>query len=110
MPWEKRGVRAYFYRSVRRGGRVQRLYMGTGAAGRMAADADALRRAEQKVEEEARRAHRDQLDAAMTLTCDLNRGCELLAAATLLAAGYHRPCRHVWRTWRDGRRALRNAP
>jgi hypothetical protein len=29
------------------------------------------------------------------------------ANAALLAAGFHRPCPHPWRVWRDGRRALK---
>jgi hypothetical protein len=85
---------------------VKKLYYGAGAAGQLAAAVDTLRRAEQRAEADARKAHRDCLNAAMTLTRDLSGGCDLLAAATLLVAGYHRPSRHPWRIWRDGRRAL----
>jgi hypothetical protein len=109
MAWEKRGQcgeRTYYYRSIYRDGRVRKLYYGAGSAGKLAADVDALRRAERKVEQEALRAWQGQLDAAMTLNRDLSRGCEVLAAATLLAAGFHRPCRHAWRIWIDGRRTL----
>src|SRR4051794_18721354 len=109
MAWEKRGNKTYFYRSVFCDGKVKKIYYGAGPAGKLAADADALRRAERKAEEEARRWQKDQLDAAVTLTRDLNLGCELLAAATLLAAGYHRPCRHPWRTWRDGKQILKQS-
>src|SRR5262245_45454407 len=106
MAWEKHGRRSYYYRSVRRAGKVVKVYHGTGPVGRLAAEVDALRRAEQRAKAEDRKAQNDRLDAAMTLTCDLGRGCEVLAAATLLAAGFHRPSRHPWRIWRDGRRAL----
>ena len=106
MAWVKRGERAYFYRSVRSQGRVTKEYHGAGPAGQLAANADALRQAERKASAQDRRAAQDRLDAALALTRDLSRGCELLAAATLLAAGYHRPSRHAWRTWRNGRRAL----
>jgi hypothetical protein len=106
MAWEKYGRRRYYYRSVRRGGKVNKVYYGAGPAGQLAAAVDTLRRAEQRAEANARKAQKDRLDAAVTLTRDLSGGCEVLAAATLLTAGYHRPSRHPWRIWRDGRRAL----
>src|SRR5687767_8129111 len=106
MAWVKRGERSYFYRSVRSQGRVTKEYYGTGPAGQLAANADALRQAERRAAAEDRRAAQDRLNAALTLTRDLSRGCELLAAATLLAAGYHRPSRHAWRIWRHGRRTI----
>jgi hypothetical protein len=106
MAWEKHGERKYFYRTVRREGKVLKLYYGAGPAGHLAAAVDALRRAEQQAERAVRRAAKDRLDLAVTLTCDLTRGCDLLAAATLLAAGFHRASRHLWRTWRNGRKAL----
>jgi hypothetical protein len=107
MAWEKRRKRDYFYRSVRRAGKVQKLYYGSGTTGRLAAQAEALRRAERLAAELAHRAAKDQLHVALTLTHDLGRCCDLLAAAALLAAGFHRPGRHTWRVWRDGRRELK---
>jgi hypothetical protein len=108
MAWEKYGERRYYYRSVRRDGQVKKLYYGAGPTGQLAAAVDALRRAERQAEEAVRRAARDRLDAALALTRDLSRGCELLAAATLLAAGLHRPSRHPWRIWRDGHKVLKH--
>src|SRR5262249_29481944 len=109
MAWEQRGggERTYFYRSIRREGRVKKLYYGAGPVGHLAAEVEALRRAEQRADAEACKAQKGRLDAAVTLTRDLSAGCELLAAAPLLAAGYHRPSRHPWRIWRDGRQALK---
>jgi hypothetical protein len=110
MAWEKHGARTYYYRSVRQDGRVRKLYYGAGAVGKIAAEVDALRRAEQAAAETSRREHRNQLDAAMGLTQKLNRECDVLTAAELLAAGFHRPSRHSWRIWRNGRKAIaRNA-
>src|SRR5262249_9085371 len=109
MAWEKHGRRSYYYRSVRRAGKVVKVYHGTGPVGRLAAEVDALRRAEQRAEADARKAQQDGLDAAVKLTRDLSAECELLAAATLLAAGYHRASRHPWRMWRHGRRALKSS-
>jgi hypothetical protein len=109
MAWEKHGDRTYFYRSVRCDGQVKKVYYGGGPAGQLAAQVEALRRAERQAEENIRRTARDQLDAAVALTRDLARWCEFLAAGTLLAAGFHRPNRHSWRIWRHGCKALRTA-
>jgi hypothetical protein len=108
MAWEKRGggKRKYFYRSIRRDGRVKKLYYGNGPIGEIAAGNDALRRAEREAAERAAQVIRDRLNAAVTLTQELCRVGALLAAATLLVAGYHRPSRHGWRTWRHGRRIM----
>src|SRR5262245_32591390 len=89
MAWVNHGKRAYFYHTFRSQGRVRQLYLGAGPAGRFAAHADALFRAERRAAEQDRRAARDRLEVALSLTRELSRGCELLAAATLLVAGYH---------------------
>src|SRR5437879_3402344 len=109
MAWENHRRHSYYYRTVRRGGKFERLYYGAGPVGKLAAELDALRRAERRTEMEARRAAREQLESASALTSALDRGCEVLVAAALLLAGFHRPCRHHWRIWRDGRRALRES-
>src|SRR5262245_33507796 len=108
MAWVARGKRSYFYRSYRSQGRVKKLYYGAGLAGQFAANADALLRAEHRAAAQERRAARDRLKIALVLTRDLCRACELLAAATLLSAGFHRASRHAWRIWRHGRRTLDN--
>jgi hypothetical protein len=107
MAWEKRDVgQAYYYRSVRRDGKVVKVYYGGGTAGRLAAEADARRRAERRAAAAAARASEAHLAALMLLNAVLSERCQRLAAASLLAAGYRRPARHNWRAWRDGRRTL----
>jgi hypothetical protein len=107
MAWEERGQQKYFYRSVRQGGRVMKVYYGGGEVGRLAAAADALRRAEADAAAEARLEHQVRLEEALALTRALRRTIEVLTNATLLAAGYHRHDRHPWRKWRHGQQALR---
>ncbi len=109
MAWEKRGSKTYFYRSRRQAGRVRKVYYGGGPLGRLAAEVDALRRAEEQHERDARRARKEQLDAALALSRSLGRACGLLVAASLLAAGFHRPGRHRWRKWWNGRRVIKQA-
>jgi hypothetical protein len=109
MAWEERGQQTYYYRSVRRDGRVTKEYYGAGPVGQFAAGVDALRRAERAAVGDAARAARIRLDEAVALINDLCRGCEVLAVGALLAAGFHRPSRHSWRRWRRGCRTLQQA-
>jgi hypothetical protein len=106
MAWEKRGNRTYFYRSVRRNGHVKKIYYGDGPMGSIAANFDALRRAERQAEVEKLRMHKDQLETALALAQEFYRLCDLLTSAAMLAAGFHRPSRHPWRKWRNGRQIL----
>ena len=97
MAWEARGSRRYYTRSKRVNGRVVREYVGTGAVAELAAAADALRRADRRAASEARRAEEARWRAALTPLVELCRAADLMARATLLAAGYHRHSRSSWR-------------
>jgi hypothetical protein len=92
MAWERRhSTGCYYYRSVRRDGRVIKLYCGAGALGALAAQLDAEARARRRAEaaavrvEQARLALMDQTMAALDQTCGL------LTEAALTTAGYRRP-------------------
>ncbi len=105
MAWEKRARRSYFYRSVRRG-QVEKIYYGAGPVGELAAKMDALRRAERRAEKQAINQAEVGL-AQLNLASDFHQICQLLTAACLLAAGFHRCSRHQWRAWTHGREYLR---
>jgi hypothetical protein len=45
MAWEPRGTHTYYYRSVRRNGRVTKEYLGTGPLAALSVAAEAQRRA-----------------------------------------------------------------
>ncbi len=109
MAWEKRCKKMYFYRSVRCKGKVRKVYYGTGPTGKLAAETDALRRAEQRAGKMELSAGTERLQPALNLARRFEETCALLASANLLAAGFHRPYRHSWRTWIHGRRAIRAA-
>src|SRR5262245_24494193 len=109
MAWEKRASRRYFYRALRTGGRVRKLYYGAGLVGQLAAATEALRRAEDLAQQQARSLVTRKLEEARALTRRLGQGCGLLLSAQLLVAGYHRPRRHAWRIWVHGRKALGQA-
>ena len=101
MAWEQRGNQAYYYRSVRSGGRVVKEYASGGFLGALAAEFDAEERAE-------RDAKRRRLAAEQARWADLEQPArelddlaELLTAAMLLVAGYHRHDRGEWRRRRE---------
>jgi hypothetical protein len=101
MPWEsRRGAGRYYTRSVRRDGRVIRLYVGGGDVGEAAAAADRDRRAARDAEREAMRSTTSRLaevDAQVDALCD---AAETAQRACLLMAGYHRHDRGQWRRTR----------
>ena len=107
MGWEKHGEKTYFYRSFRCEGKVRKIYYGAGDTGKLASAVDARNRAQREKEQKTKRTRTEQLVAAQILAQKLDRMANLLASAALLAASFHRPKRHTWRTWRNGRRSIR---
>jgi len=110
MAWEKRHGRTYYYRSVRRAGKVQKHYFGAGLAGGIAANTLARQRAQRQVAEQAWKQQQVVLDGADKLTERMYDWGQLLVDASLHAAGYHRHRRHAWKVWRHGRSALQHTP
>ena len=90
MAWEARGGRRYYTRTRKVQGRFVRSYIGGGAAGELAAAADALRRANRRAATAAARAERERLGAAARPLKELGRLCGLLTQAALTSRGYHR--------------------
>jgi hypothetical protein len=90
MGWERRGNRRYYYRARRASGRVVKEYVGSGPE----AEAAARRDAEGAARDRELRRKRGALVAAIRSLEDLT---ELLVAATMCAAGYHKPKRGPWR-------------
>ena len=99
MGWEPRGNKCYYFRYRKVDGRVTRQYLGAGAAAKVAAAADALRRADRRAAAEARRAEEASWQAALAPLRELCRVADVIACAALLAGGYHRHAR----TWRKKR-------
>ena len=101
MAWETRRGRRYYYRSVRRGGRVVKEYFGTGRVAELCAQLDALTLERRAIERQDRAAERDRCDALEARTLELIELTDALVAATLTVAGYHRHDRGAWRRRRD---------
>lgn len=110
MGWVRRQGRSYYYRSIRIGGTVRRVYAGTGEAGRRAAAEDARRRAARRARAEARREGAEQWAEAEGQLDEFIRLTEALARAALMAAGYHRHARGAWRRKRTMGMTTKAAP
>ena len=105
MPWKVRDGSLYYYRSIRRGGRVASEYVGRGEVADLVAKADAARWAQGRRRAEAWRAERtrlDDVDRSQTMRFAL---VEALVGMALESAGYRRHNRGEWRARRMGNKA-----
>src|SRR5262252_3767904 len=93
MPWEKRGLQRFYYRSERVNGRVIKKYLGTGRTAQQAYEIDQQRQEEKKQE----RATRKEIEALDRQTNSLWDITKTLVKAHLLVAGYHQHHRGEWR-------------
>jgi hypothetical protein len=90
----------YYTRSRKINGRVVREYVGSGVVAELAAQLDALDRAQREAAREARRAIGAELADIDGPLIELNTVAEGLARAALLVAGYRRHKRGQWRKTR----------
>ena len=103
MAWEERSGRRYYYRSVRRGGRVVKEYLGTGPVAEATAQLDEEDRRRREEAAEAWKEERRRMEALEAPIEDLCDAAETLARAALVAAGYRQHNRGEWRLRRgDG--------
>jgi hypothetical protein len=99
MAWETRGRngRRYYYSARWSGGRSLKHYFGNGPLAELAAEFDAEARRQRVAEADAVQAERSRLEPAERAMRALDAACELMLAATLTAAGYHRENYSAWR-------------
>lgn len=94
MPIKHRGNRPYFYRSIRRGGRVTSQYVARGDEAEQLAERErAARDAQRQAIETARREFEDLTKRMATRDAALGR----LAAAALEASGFYQHHQGTWR-------------
>lgn len=97
MGWERRGTGTYYYGKERIGGTVRSIYLGTGAAGALAAeyaeDARMLRDFDRAHLTEARYA----VAQAEALLVELDAATDAAVAGTLIGMGYRQHDRGEWR-------------
>lgn len=97
MGWKLRNGRRYFYRSVRRDGRVVTEYVGTGEVAALIAKIDGVKRDLKKLDALDWRDERDRLVAIDRRQAGRFNLVEALVRLTLESAGFHRHQRGEWR-------------
>jgi hypothetical protein len=97
---EKRDGNLYYYRSVRDGEKVRKVYVGAGDLARIASESDTLRRTGREAQKEREKAELERLDTLAAPVLELSEAAEILAHAHLVAGGYRRYQGH-WRLRRD---------
>jgi hypothetical protein len=90
MSWDaKKSNGPYFYKSVREGGRVHKVYVGRGERAEEEARKVEERRETRQAQREARHAELAQIAGAEGLLNEAKPVADLLTRATLYAAGYY---------------------
>ena len=107
MGWERRGSGQYYYRKIRRGGRVVSEYVGSGEFAILTALLDEEQRAERQEQQEAERRRREEADQIDHELARMDDTLRLLTTIMLEQAGYHRH-KGQWRKQRHGRRQSTN--
>ena len=100
MTLEKRAGNLYYYRSVRDGDTIRKVYIGSGELARTAHEWDLVHRATQERERQEVEREREKLEALAAPALQLDHAVEILARAHLIAAGCHRH-KGEWRRARN---------
>jgi hypothetical protein len=101
MGWEDRGgCGPYYYRSVRRGDHVQKVYRGGGVLGQIAALRDELGGLQREEEAAHWRKERLRVEEDMAFLNELEEAAKVLTTASLIVSGYH-CCKGTWRKRRE---------
>jgi hypothetical protein len=90
MAWERRGSNLYYYQSQRIDGRVRKKYGGTGEMAQAIAHADETIRQSRSARRERARVELEEARILASASEELCEAADILAAAELVAAGYHR--------------------
>jgi hypothetical protein len=111
MPWKIINGKSYYYRNVRKGGKVHSEYIGSGSVAERAYEID--RRVKRARDEDASawRVEREAIEAADKIQAATFDAVEVMVRLTLELAGFHRHKRGEWRRRRmSGEIARRQVP
>jgi len=103
MGWIRRGKNRHYYRLIRRRGRWTYLYLGNGELARLAAAVDQAQRHYMNLLDQHVAALQTLVNSLQEPLTTLSVLGQLLTAAAMLAAGYHRYARHFWQPRRQRR-------
>jgi hypothetical protein len=87
---ECRGGNLYYYRSVRDGEKVRKVYLGSGELARIAHEREIMNRAAREHERRESARELGRLEALAAPVLELSEAAEILLRAHLIDAGYHR--------------------
>ncbi len=97
MAWVQRGRKRYYYQWKRVGGKPHAQYLGTGSAAELVAAAVELRQIDRETQarqQKEERARHEKTQAPLRQLCQVT---DVLARASLVAAGFYRHDRGEWR-------------
>ena len=100
MALEKRDGNLYYYRHVRDGLRVRKVYVGSGELARVAYKQDLIKRTAEKHRRNEEREEQERLEALASSVEEFCEVTEILTRAYLIASGYRRYQGH-WRKRRE---------
>jgi hypothetical protein len=86
---ERRSGKLYYYRSIRDGEKVRKVYVGAGETARVSHEEDVLRRTGRKARWEREKENLENLKALAAPVLEVSEAAEIFARAHLVAAGYH---------------------
>jgi hypothetical protein len=100
MGWLVVGHKRYYYRYHRVGKKIVSEYVGTGAYAEQEAANDQRRIAERKAQRLAHKAELARIQGIENQVKSFDDLADLVARASLVAAGYRQHDRGPWRKWR----------
>jgi len=98
---ERRNGRLYYYRSVRAGEKVRKVYVGAGEFARICSETDILQRTGRRAQRERERAELERLEGLLAPLEEFSEAAKVLVIAHLVDGGY----RKRKGEWRRARRA-----
>ena len=90
MALERRDGNLYYYRSVRDGEKVRKVYWGSGELARIAHEREIMNRALREHERRESAKELERMEALAAPVLALSEAAEILVRAHLIACGYHR--------------------
>jgi hypothetical protein len=97
---ERRNGRLYYYRSIRDGEKVRKVYVGVGELARICSETDILRRASRRSQRELERAELERLKGLGAPLEEFSDAADVLVIAHLVDRGY-RKRKGEWRRARS---------
>jgi crotonobetainyl-CoA:carnitine CoA-transferase CaiB-like acyl-CoA transferase len=97
---EKRHGNLYYYRSVRQGETVRKVYMGSGELARIAHEREMMSLAAEEHQRQEELEEREKLEGLAAPVLELSEAAEILTRAHLIASGFRRH-KGEWRRARN---------